>query len=199
MMMNREHAEQLLAQLQRGRSKHAMSEPTQLEDLDLRLEDVAMWCKRYANPQATRNCLRPARLAAHPLPANRWHAVDDVVAARRSELARTTDVTLDGVSGRLLVYFPDLELADGAAEAESQGFFDVHNAPPCGTWAGYFDEGDHNSDRSAYLLAWVPQAFVSLANRGILANPEECIVWLDDSDVPLRRIVEHLKIRVLTR
>jgi hypothetical protein len=38
------------------------------------------------------------------------------------------------LGGRLMVYFPDAALADGAAEVQSRGFFDVHNTPPWDTW-----------------------------------------------------------------
>jgi hypothetical protein len=94
--------------------------------------------------------------------------------------------------GRFLIYFPDAELTDGAAQAESREFFDVFNAPPWGTWVGYFDEKSGDADRSAYLLAWVPSEFIPLAEAGIAVNPEECIVWLKDSSVALREIVATL-------
>jgi hypothetical protein len=32
----------------------------------------------------------------------------------------------------------------------------------------------------------VPPTFLDLAQAGIEVNPEECIRWLDDTDVPLR-------------
>ena len=31
--------------------------------------------------------------------------------------------------GHLAVFYPDAQLADGAAEAETGGFFDIHNTP----------------------------------------------------------------------
>jgi len=87
--------------------------------------------------------------------------------------------------GRLLVYFPDLDLCDGAAEVESRGFFDVNNAPPWDTWVAFVHYPD-DSERS-FLVAWAPPAFVQLANAGIQVNPEECVKWLDDSDVDLKK------------
>ena len=88
--------------------------------------------------------------------------------------------------GRLLVYFPDAELADGAAEVESSGFFDVFNTPPWDTWVALRrDERGEDRGYSVYLVSWVPSVFLDLASAGIGVNPEECILWLHDADVPL--------------
>jgi hypothetical protein len=85
--------------------------------------------------------------------------------------------------GRLLVYFPDEQLADGAAEAETRGFFDADNVPPWDTWVGlYADEREEE-----HLVSWVPATFIESVARGIWVNPEECIRWLDESDVPVTR------------
>jgi hypothetical protein len=94
--------------------------------------------------------------------------------------------------GRLLCYFPDADLCDGAAEQESNGFFDVYNTPPWDTWVGYFQDGlDPKGSYDNYLLAYVPEQLVSLAAGGILVNPEECIMWLEDADVRLRSRIPH--------
>jgi hypothetical protein len=88
----------------------------------------------------------------------------------------------------VLVYFPDDELACGAAEVESEGFFDVHNAPPWDTWLAMVKD-DGRTERNPYLLAWVPDELVGHAQRGIDVNPEECIRWLEDCDVAMRQIL----------
>jgi len=95
----------------------------------------------------------------------------------------------DLFGGRLLVYFPDLDLCDGAAEAESRGFLDVNNTPPWDTWVAFAHYPD-NSDHS-YLVSWVPPQFIPLAGAGIRVNPEECVKWLTDSDVPLKNQLER--------
>jgi hypothetical protein len=84
-------------------------------------------------------------------------------------------------SGRLLVYFPDAELSDGAAEAETNGFFDVENAPPWDTWVALFQDDPSDLSYGTYLVSWVPGELVESVSRGIWVNPEECIVWLQDS------------------
>jgi hypothetical protein len=98
------------------------------------------------------------------------------------------------LGGRLLVYFPDADLADGAAEAESRGFFDVHNAPPWDTWIALADDRLRVADVSyqQYVLAWVPPDLVACAAAGIDVNPEECIAWLEKADVGARDELPHL-------
>ena len=128
--------EQRLARIQYGRSAYALRgrKVTQFEDLENRLKETAMWCVQNVNLADVKNCLRPHRIAPHPLSANRWDAVDNICYNRERDLEKAS-ANVDA-AGRLLVYFPDEELWDGAAEAASSGFFDEHNAPPWGTWVG---------------------------------------------------------------
>ena len=70
--------------------------------------------------------------------------------------------------GRLLLYAPDENLFDGAAQYTSKGFFDVNNIPPWDTWVCFFEK---------YLVSWVPPQLVELANQGIDVNAEQCILW----------------------
>jgi hypothetical protein len=72
------------------------------------------------------------------------------------------------LGGRLLLYSPSENLACGAAEASSNGFFDVNNVPPWDIWID-FSEGT--------LVSWVPPALLDVAQMGIYVNPEECIRW----------------------
>lgn len=90
----------------------------------------------------------------------------------------------------MLIYFPDDDLADGAAEVESEGFFDINNAPPWDTWLAMVEDVGRR-ERNPYLLAWVPGELIHVAQRGIDVNPEECILWLDNCDVAMRRILRE--------
>ncbi len=95
-----------------------------------------------------------------------------------------------------MVYFPDENLCDGYAELVSKGFYDVDNLPAHDTWVSFFHE-ESRSQRSSwrYLICYVAvaaiDAAIDAANAGIEGNPEECIVWLDQSDVSIRRRVEE--------
>ena len=77
----------------------------------------------------------------------------------------------DAVSkGRLLVYEPLETVDDGAAEASSMGFFDLHDAPPWDTWFMYLDDA---------VLCCVPEFAIPRAQNGIDVNPVDCIHWAD--------------------
>jgi hypothetical protein len=96
------------------------------------------------------------------------------------------DVLVKGLSGgRLLVCTGlDESVADGAAQAESRGFFDIYDLAPWDTWICYVrpqgeDNGRTGQGQATYVLSWVPSAFVSLVEDGIRVNPVGCIRWLE--------------------
>jgi hypothetical protein len=157
-----------------------------------RLTQTIAWCQQHVDGAAPGVCLRPESFRPRVLVRNYFEAVRSVALSRAHQVSATpTNRSLGG--GRLLLYFPDAELADGAAEAESRGFFDVNNAPPYGTWVGLFRDAASRRDSFAtYLLAWVPPAFIELADRGIAVNPEECIVWFPSRDVGLRALLPEM-------
>lgn len=92
-------------------------------------------------------------------------------------------------SGRLLCYFPDANLADGAAEVASGGFFDINNIPPWDTWVGLYRSDLRDVSLRVYLISYVPEMFLEHAARGIDANPESCIAWLYDTDTPIGNVL----------
>jgi hypothetical protein len=101
-------------------------------------------------------------------------AVEELIQKRSSLLKLEEPPTLPlsdlkGL-GRLLVYWPSENLADGAAEYSSNGFFDCDNTPPWDTWFHYVDR---------QLYSWVPVDLVTLAQKGIDANMVQCIQWAD--------------------
>jgi hypothetical protein len=84
---------------------------------------------------------------------------------------RHPDVAKSLAGGKLLLYAPDENLFDGAAECQSNGFFDVNNTPPWDCWVIY---------SHPYLVSWIPPALRKIAQAGIDVNPEECIFWADN-------------------
>jgi hypothetical protein len=103
-------------------------------------------------------------------------------------------------TGRFMLYFPDENLADGYAEVVSGGFFDGDNLPAYDTWVSFFSEADYpRQSARRYLLCYVPEPLIESADAGIEGNPEECIVWLDQSDSSIRRRVEALTSRAPRR
>jgi hypothetical protein len=101
-------------------------------------------------------------------------AVEELIQKRSSllKLEEPPTLPLSDLEGldRLLVYWPSENLADGAAEYSSNGFFDCDNTPPWDTWF-HFSNGR--------LFAWVPGVLIPLAQNGIDVNPENCIQWAD--------------------
>lgn len=152
-----------------------------------RLADTIAWC----NQLLTNAAMRSKELSPRLLHEGRDDIVCSLGSSRHWRVREmhhhpaTSFPDLRG--GRLMVYFPDGDLSDGAAEQETDGFFDVYNTPPWDTWVSYFNNRRpelHGCDR--YLLAYIPQQFVQWVDNGIIVNPEECILWLADADVKLR-------------
>lgn len=173
----------------------------QLEQFKLRLAQTISWCAPRADKNNPATSLRTAYLRPRMLEENRFTALDTVSHAR--ELLGGADVInavipRDLGGGRLLVYFPDSDLACGAAEYETGGFFDINNVPPWDTWVAYFQDEERSIDSfdTDYLVAWIPPEFVELADGGIGVNPEECIKWLSDTSVELARVLRAAKLLV---
>ncbi len=165
-----------------------------LEQFHDRLAQAIFWCAPRADKLNPATSLRTAALRPRMLEENRSAAVNTVVYAR--ELyggvdIRKASIPRDLGGGRLLIYFPNDDLACGAAEQETAGFFDVNNVPPWDTWVDYFQDQQQNPDSfdTEYLIAWIPKEFVDLANEGIAVNPEQCILWLSDTSVELARVL----------
>lgn len=140
--------------------------------------------------------LRTPLLSPDPFASNGKAIVRSVMSRRRyyfSELNKTPATSL--AKGRLLVYWPNGNLADGASANETNGFFDVDNIPPWDTWVAYFYESGQSNYQSNYLVSWIPEVFIELASSGIEVNPEQCISWLDEvKDSPILRLLQEAAI-----
>ena len=157
---------------------------------ELRLAEAIAWCSPRAKLAEPANSLRSDRLRPPVLETDRASTVGHVLESRAAtdpDVRAASPVRAPGDlgSGRLLLYFPDESLADGAAEGATQGFFDVDNVPPWDTWVGVFRDQTADISFVDYLVSWVPREFVASVDRGIEVNPEACICWLADSTVPL--------------
>jgi hypothetical protein len=123
--------------------------------------------------------LRPHNLEFRNNPAERVAVVNGVAEKRAIQLKaghRYPLALIDNLSGgKLLLYSPDDNLSDGAAQCSSKGFFDVNNIPPWDTWICFFER---------YLVSWVPPRLLPLASAGIDVNPEQCILWTSQIGAP---------------
>jgi hypothetical protein len=89
----------------------------------------------------------------------------------RNRGAYPTRISSDLCGGKLLIYEPDDNVADGASQHQSKGHFDAEDAPPWDTWVFYFDR---------HLVSWVPPKLVDLVQRGLDVNPVDSIRWADE-------------------
>jgi hypothetical protein len=183
--------------------KLVRSEPdcsSSLEPFIQRVAETVAWCLPHADAQDARGSLRPDALRPRTLEASYFAAVRHV-APGWYEMRGLQPVPRDLRGGRLMVYFPDAELSDGAAEVESGGFFDVFNAPPWATWVAFAEDEGVDLDISfrRYLIAYVPPVFLDACAAGIEVNPEECIVWLEDADVAFRDLLQRYAPELLWR
>jgi hypothetical protein len=148
-----------------------------------KMTDTKQWHQAMALLKQVRDLLGPleARLRSATLsPTFRlnefgkiapWAEAVAEVASKRSGLLG--DISAQeglklSTNGRLLLYYPHENLACGAAEVSSNGFFDVNNVPPWDIWVDF-------SERT--LVSWVPPILLEAAQMGIDVNPEGCIGW----------------------
>jgi hypothetical protein len=159
-----------------------------------RLVETIAWHSTLLLEEPTLAALRPAELAPVSLAGSRRDVVASVASARRCfmQVKKASYPPAETLAdGQLLIYFPDVDLADGAAELESAGFFDVHNVPPWALWLAYMYE----TNGANYLVSWVPPEWVHVAAQGIRVNPEACLRWFSMRD---RALVNALDATGLT-
>jgi len=109
---------------------------------DQRLSETVAWCCDHAVASDPNHSLRYESLYPSILSETRADVVLSVLMYRGEWLKqqRCKPITKDRDlrQGRLLCYFPDANLADGAAQVASEGFFDINNIPPWDTWVGLY-------------------------------------------------------------
>lgn len=164
------------------------------------LEETIHWCASRATLDAPATCLRtPGFQPRMMVDADRFQMMDRVISERRDAVRGRPPRALpprEGgplQGGRLLVYFPDDNTCDGAAQLATRGYLDVDNIPPWDTWVGMFREDPESPTQSPdYLIAWVPPVFLDAVAQGIFVNPEVCIQWLEDSTTIMAKRLKDL-------
>jgi hypothetical protein len=164
----------------------------------LRLAQAVAWCQpRLALPISAAS-LRSEELRPRTLERDRATIVRSVTSSRSRDAAVRAASPVNHprelLGGRLLVYYPDLELADGAAEAETGGFFDVNDTPPWDTWVGLVADPQLTGEGPAaeYLISWVPATLVPIVQKGIDVSMVECIAWLENTNTGLASRVQRV-------
>jgi hypothetical protein len=150
--------------------------PTPLRRL---INEAALWCLPRLDATRMANCWRSEELRPKYFEPSRAATVASLIRDRRNRLG--TVLTPKAGAGRLLAYFPDAELSDGAAELESHGFFDVYNEPPWDSWIAWtVNPVVQDSAYREFLTVWIPDILVPMAQRSINVNPEQSIEWLEE-------------------
>jgi len=163
----------------------------------VRLAQAIAWCERHFDVAAISTSLRSERLRPRILEIDRAAVVRDVAHQRAADPAVRSAPAVQSIEdlrgGRLLVYFPDMELADGAAQAETNGFFDVNDAPPWDTWVGLFSDPEltGQGEKGVYLVSWVPAELTPIVQEGLDVSMTECIVWLENSRTGLASHIQQ--------
>lgn len=166
--------------------------------------EASAWCHIKIDLNRLNECLRTDALMPELDSKNRpivsTDSVDYVSSRRSAELNKIkTDDNIKKRSprGRILVFDLDSTFSDGAAEGESNGFFDYTNRPPWDTWIMYVQEIPESEYRrqepfDAYLLSWVPENMVDIVESAIMVNPEGCIEWADRINSPFMKRVNEI-------
>lgn len=188
----------------------------QMTSFQARLKETKTWCASQewsVNPaEGLRTALlRPSEQARsqrtfpdyneflRKTPQQRQQTIEQLALQRAALLQERTIPLLPSAEplryGRLLAFSPDNTLSDGAANFNTDGFFDDDNIPPWDTWIWYATNDPVNNFEGwrgcdSYLLSWVPDSLIEVVVSGIWVNPEECIRWADDLDTPF---IQQLK------
>ena len=164
-----------------------MNSNLQLDHLRGSLIETTTWCDSTAiGPSVTRFRSAELKPDGELDPAPSSSLLVETICQRRAELLEDRKAKMLyelAKTGRLLVFYPGMSLFDGAAELGSEGYFNSNNEPPWDTWF-YFGESPQFSESESdryFLLSWVPNSHLSIAQRGIDVNPEGCIEWLSTS------------------
>lgn len=148
------------------------------------------WCQPRFDPTRAADSLRSPELGP---PRNIVHEVTDLpgiaaevatVIARRAELIGSVPPVAGLPAGdRVLAFLPRDSLFHGSSPPECDGFIDVDEIPPWGTWIVLADD---------MLLSWVPASMVAGVEWTIRCNPEECIRWASEQPLPLVQELSRL-------
>jgi hypothetical protein len=156
-----------------------------IEVFKANLTETIQWCAAkvsHFNPKdSLRTLSAPREMSLIELShEERISVVAELIQERRSKLEiNHSPIDLSAGQGKLLLFYPDGSLFDGAADVASEGFFDCDNNPAWDTWVYYgLDGSGSQKDCDVnFLVSWVPSEMVSLVNNGIDVNPESCIEW----------------------
>jgi hypothetical protein len=154
----------------------------------VRLGQAVAWCRARADLSNPRGCLRTEQLRPWTFETDRATVVSQLCVKRARldpEVGKAPAVADQSglAGGDLLLYLPDQQLADGAAEYASLGFFDLDNTPPWDSWVALVRDPQADLSDRDQLVCYVPAELRAVVQRGIDVNPERCILWLRERPI----------------
>jgi hypothetical protein len=176
---------------------------SQLDEIVRCISEAVVWCEPRVNESDPEQSLRSAELRP-PRAASEYdslggtpEAVEFVSERRRVALgSRVNPSSMELRGGRLLAVEVDCQLAEGACEVASHGFFDGNDTPPWDTWIVLVkDDTLPQGSGDRYLLSWVPQAFFSNVDDGIDASSTDCLWWFGGGGHELEIALRHLGLK----
>lgn len=154
------------------------------------LTQTIWWCSQKSDITNPYECLRTEELRPEIFEESRASAVQTVIYRRLTQgepVIRNLKPSKNLAGGKLIVYFPNMNLACGVSQDITEGFFDHNNVPPWDTWISYFNDSSKHINEASYLVSWIPPVFIDSVDKAINAIPEECVLWLEDSDTKISK------------
>jgi hypothetical protein len=152
-----------------------------------RLSETLAWCQPRFDPARAEHSLRnpeldPSRNIVHQVSdlGEIAEVVADVLTRRRALVGPVPSAARLPAGDRVLAFLPRDSLFHGSSPPQCDGFIDVDEIPPWGSWVLLVDE---------VLLSWVPAAMVDGVNSAIQCNAEGSIRWAASLDsVAIRKL-----------
>lgn len=116
-------------------------------------------------------------LGAATFASSEARSLVECVIENRKQQTAVHDV-VEGAGGRLLRYNFCETTYSCTPRDETGGFFDELDLPPWDLWIAMAEGG------ADFLISWIPEELVQLADKGVKSSAEENILWLDARFTP---------------
>lgn len=173
------------------------SQPFVTDEFRVSLAETITWCLAKPKPWNPQTTFRSLELAYHDLWAHTRREMIRTVVDRRSELIAhptSPDRPKPATSlndGRLLAYYPDVNMFDGLSASECENFVNVCCVAAWDTWVDFF-EAPPDKKGESMLVSWVPAEFHKMLDSAVEVDCVESIRWVDTLDHDLARELRNV-------
>jgi len=147
-----------------------------------RLAETMTWCMPRIDFEQPATCFRSKELEIDDAALDYKSIETEApkVIARREALLQGQSLVPIQNNGRILIFFFDNCLYEGAVAAETRRYIGGNEFPPWDTWI--CTAGQRNN---RFLVSWVPEAFVDEVNAGFLVMTIPWLTWVIATEPPL--------------